>query len=138
MYYVGIDWADENHQVFITDDSAQRLGAFSIKNSRSGVEELLERIRYFVKDQKQALFALETSKGLLIDSILDAGYTIYPINPKSVDRYRDTKFQATKATISMLWCWLISFVLIDIITDPFYRIAPSPVNLKFLLESAAH
>lgn len=89
MYYVGIDWADENHQVFITDDSAQRLGAFSIENSRSGVEELFERIRYFVKDQKQVLFALETSKGLLIDSILDAGYTVYPINPKSVDRYRD-------------------------------------------------
>src|SRR4030065_2068784 len=89
MYYVGIDWADENHQVFITDDSAQRLGAFSIVNSHSGVEELFERIRYFVKDQKQVLFALETSKGLLIDSILDAGYTVYPINPKSVDRYRD-------------------------------------------------
>ena len=89
MYYVGIDWAEKNHQVFITDDSAPCLGAFSIENSRSGVEELFERIRYFVKDQKQALFALETSKGLLIDSILDAGYTVYPINPKSVDRYRD-------------------------------------------------
>ena len=42
MYYVGIDWADENHQVFITDDSAQRLGAFSIENSRSGVRNCLK------------------------------------------------------------------------------------------------
>ena len=53
MYYVGFDWAEENHQVFITDDSAQCLGAFSIENSRSGVEELFKRIRYFVKDQNK-------------------------------------------------------------------------------------
>jgi len=89
MIYVGIDWADESHRVFITDDSAQRLDSFSIENSRSGVEELFERVRHFAKDPKQVLFALETSKGLLISSILDAGYTVYPINPKSVDRYRD-------------------------------------------------
>ena len=25
MYYVGIDWADEAHQVYITDDSDQKL-----------------------------------------------------------------------------------------------------------------
>lgn len=89
MIYVGIDWADESHRVFITDDSAQRLASFSIPNNRSGIETLFEKIRQFAKDPKQVLFALETSKGLLINSILDAGYTVYSINPKSVDRYRD-------------------------------------------------
>jgi len=89
MFYVGIDWADETHRVFITNDSAQRLDSFSIENSRSGVEKLFERVSQIAKDQKQVLFALETSKGLLINSILDADYTVYPINPKSVDRYRD-------------------------------------------------
>ncbi|MDI6640812.1 MAG: IS110 family transposase [Elusimicrobiota bacterium] len=89
MIYVGIDWADESHRVFITDDSAQRLDSFSIQNTHSGVETLFKRVRQLVKDQNQVLFALETSKGLLINSILDACYTVYSINPKSVDRYRD-------------------------------------------------
>jgi len=89
MIYVGIDWADKNHWVFITDDTGSKLGSFSIENSPEGVQELFSRIRKVVKEQNQAIFALETSKGLLIDSILDAGYTVYPINPKAVDRYRD-------------------------------------------------
>ena len=89
MIYVGIDWADESHKIFITDDSAQRLDSFSIEHSHSGIEKLFERVRHLAKDQKQVLFALETSKGLLVSSILDAGYTVYAINPKSVDRYRD-------------------------------------------------
>ncbi len=89
MIYVGIDWADKNHWVFITDDTGSRLGSFSIENSPEGVQKLFSQIRKVVKEQNQVIFALETSKGLLIDSILDAGYTVYPINPKAVDRYRD-------------------------------------------------
>jgi len=89
MIYIGIDWADKSHRVYITDDTATKLDSFSIENSRDGVEELFKKVRHFAKDTKQVLFALETPNGLLVNSILDAGYTVYAINPKSVDRYRD-------------------------------------------------
>ncbi|HHE64560.1 MAG TPA: hypothetical protein ENL09_00885 [Bacteroidetes bacterium] len=35
------------------------------------------------------MICVKTSKDLLIGSILDAGYTVYPINSKSIGRYRD-------------------------------------------------
>jgi hypothetical protein len=33
--------------------------------------------------------AIETERGLLVASLRAAGYEIYPVNPKAVDRYRD-------------------------------------------------
>jgi transposase len=33
--------------------------------------------------------ALERALGLLVDVLLEAGYTVYGLNPKAVERYRD-------------------------------------------------
>lgn len=95
MIYVGIDWGDKNHRVFITDDTGERLDSFSIEHSLKGVESLFEQVRKFAKEQKEILFGLETSKGILVNSILEKGYIVYALNPKCVDRYRD-RYKASK------------------------------------------
>ena len=41
--YVGIDWADDHHDVHVTDDSAIVLDAFSIAHSREGMGKLSGR-----------------------------------------------------------------------------------------------
>ena len=40
MIYVGIDWADDHHDVAITDDSAQTLSTFQISHDSSGFAAL--------------------------------------------------------------------------------------------------
>ncbi len=89
MYYIGIDWADKEHCVYITDDTAKKIASFRIPNSPDGVSTMLQKIDSITNDKSQAIFAIETSNCLLVDAVLTAGYTVYPINPKSVDRYRD-------------------------------------------------
>ena len=89
MYYVGIDWADEEHYVYITDDSGQKLDSFPIKHSEKGMNKLQSRIHKFSRKLDNVLFSIETDKGLVTSTIMDWGYAVYPINPKSVDRYRD-------------------------------------------------
>ena len=42
MYYVGIDWADEAHHVYITDDSGQKLDSFPIDHNTAGMNKLQE------------------------------------------------------------------------------------------------
>lgn len=87
--YVGIDWADDHHDIHVTDDTATALDSFSIPHSREGMEKLAKRVDKCLPDRESVLVAVESHQGLLIYALLEAGYLVYPINPKAMDRYRD-------------------------------------------------
>lgn len=89
MLYVGIDWADDHHDVCITDDSAQTLASFRIPHTVEGFQSLHDKISAQKADPKEVLVALETSRGLLVYGLLQHGYPVYAINPKAVNRYKD-------------------------------------------------
>jgi transposase len=87
--YVGIDWADDHHDVYVTDDSAAALDSFNISHSHEGMDKLINRVVKFSADRESVLVAVESHQGLLIYALLEAGYLVYPINPKAMSRYRD-------------------------------------------------
>lgn len=87
--YVGVDWADDHHDVHVTDDSAAVLDSFRIPHSYEGMEKLRQRLGEFSTNSKDILVALESHQGLLIYALLETGYLVYPINPKAMERYRD-------------------------------------------------
>jgi len=88
--YVGIDWADDHHDVYVTNDTATALDSFKIAHSREGMEKLISRVaKCCTTDRESVLVAVESHQGLLIYALLEAGYLVYPINPKAMDRYRD-------------------------------------------------
>ncbi|MEW6049186.1 MAG: IS110 family transposase, partial [Bacillota bacterium] len=88
MLYVGIDWAEKAHRVCIRDDDTIHA-EFEVPNSPVGVAELLKRVAAIEPDKRNILFAIEATQGPFVEAILDAGYTIYPLNPKAVERFRD-------------------------------------------------
>lgn len=87
--YVGIDWADDHHDIHVTNDSAKALDSFNIPHSREGIEKLAKQLDKCSPDHESVLVAIESHQGLLIYALLEAGYSVYPINPKAMDRYRD-------------------------------------------------
>jgi len=87
--YVGIDWADDHHDVYITDDTACMLDSFAIPHSYAGMEELEKRLAKFSAIRQNILIAIESHQGLLIWNLLERGYQVYLINPKAMSRYRD-------------------------------------------------
>jgi transposase len=89
MYFSGIDWADDHHDVCIIDEAGNVIVRFNIPHNRAGLDTLFEHVSNVTHLPEQIPFALETDKGLLVCALLDAGYTVYSINPKAVDRYRD-------------------------------------------------
>lgn len=89
MLYVGIDWADDHHDVCVTDDTAATLAEFQIPHSVEGFVALHAAIAQHQSDPSQVLVALETSRGLLVYNLLCQGYQVYAINPKAVNRYKD-------------------------------------------------
>jgi len=89
MYYVGIDWADDHHDVYITDDSVQEISSFRVDHSPQGIGSLLNNLSKLTSDKDNVVVAIEKPHGILVNELLEAGYQVYPINPKAVDRYRD-------------------------------------------------
>jgi len=87
--YVGIDWADDHHNVYVTNDTATALDSFSIPHSYEGMEKLMKRLNKCSSSREEILVAIESHQGLLVYALLEAGYSVYPINPKAMDRYRD-------------------------------------------------
>ena len=89
LIYVGIDWADDHHDIVITDDSANTLDQFRIDHTCEGFALLHSHIANHQTSPDLVLIAIETSRGLLVHELLQKGYVVYAINPKSVNRYKD-------------------------------------------------
>lgn len=90
MWYAGIDWADEKHDVLIIDDAGHQIGKRQVKHSVEGLAELttfLQSIRSPVRKAELAC-SVEPTHGLLITALLEAGFSVYPVNPTTIDRRR--------------------------------------------------
>lgn len=79
-YLVGIDWASAEHAVCVMSPNAQVLARFTIQHSAVGLEELVRRLRSFGPSD-QVSIAIERPSGLLVDTLLEAGFRIVPIHP---------------------------------------------------------
>ena len=89
MLHVGVDLAEtQPHQVCFMDE--QRIVAeFRVPNDAGGLSELLRQILRRQSDPDQVVIAAERPDGPFVGGLLDAGYTVYAINPKAMERYRE-------------------------------------------------
>ncbi len=90
MWYAGIDWADTHHDALVIDEQGHQVGSLRIAHTPAGMNQLntfLERIIGAAAKEEMACI-IETTHGLLIASLLEAGWPVYPVNPRTVDRKR--------------------------------------------------
>ena len=83
----GLDWASQHHSVVVVDSHGKVLEDFEIEHSALGWKKFRERIRPY----GSIPFAIETSQGAAVERLLEAGMQVYPLNPKSAQRYRERK-----------------------------------------------
>lgn len=88
MKHVGIDWATKFHDVAVVDDQGVREEGFRVAHDAQGLAELLGRLEALGGPQGVRL-GIESGAPLLLDQLLERGYTVYVINPRQADRYRD-------------------------------------------------
>jgi transposase len=97
MLLVGIDWADDHHDICLLVGSTDRADEgkvpvperFQIAHTADGFNELSTRLRKRESVPGQILIAIETPHGLLVHELVRQGYVVYAIPPKSVNRYKD-------------------------------------------------
>src|ERR1700674_3752339 len=90
MWYAGIDWADTHHDALVIDEKGRQVGSLRIAHTPAGMKQLntfLEQIIGPVPKEQMACI-IETTHGLLIAHLLEAGWPVYPVNPRTVDRRR--------------------------------------------------
>lgn len=100
MWYAGIDWADRHHDAVVIDDAGRRVAALRVEHSAAGLAKLTDFLRGLgdVVDHPEHLACIvETSRGLLIAALLEAGLPVYPVNPKTVDQRRKPSGAKTDA-----------------------------------------
>lgn len=86
-YYVGIDWASDKHAVCVLDATGQLELAFAVAHTAAGLAELLRRLARFGAPADLPV-ALERPSGLLVDTLVEAGFPVVPIHPNALKATR--------------------------------------------------
>lgn len=80
--------AQQTHRVCLLDDRAIR-GEFVVPNDAGGLATLKARIAQLEEDPSQVHVVIEATLMAFISELLEAGFVVYPVNPKTVERARD-------------------------------------------------
>ena len=86
MLGIGIDWAEEFHDVALGTQEKGVIEQFRIAHGPDGVAALVQRALGLGPDPAEIRVVLETRHGLLVEALLDAGFTVLPVNPDLVAR----------------------------------------------------
>ncbi len=100
MWYAGIDWADDHHDVVVLDEQGQRVASCRVTHTPEGLAQLVTFLQATVgsaPSPQELACLIETTHGLLIAALLEAGLAVYPVNPKTVDRRRKPSGAKTDA-----------------------------------------
>jgi transposase len=85
----GIDWAEDHHDIALVDRDGGLLARERISDDAAGLARLLELLAEHGDSAGDPVpVAIETPRGLLV-ACLRASRRVYPVNPRSVARYRD-------------------------------------------------
>ena len=83
-HFVGVDWARDHHDVTVVDKQGIIVAQFRFEDTADGWHEVRTKFSAF----PLLGIAIETSTGVVVDRLLDAGYSVFPIHARSAKQYR--------------------------------------------------
>jgi len=89
VIFLGDDWAEAHHDIYICDEAGTRLASRRFPEGIAGVTALHEVASSLAESPSEVCVGIETDRGLWVQSMVEAGYQVYAINPRAASRYRD-------------------------------------------------
>ena len=83
-WFAGLDWAASIHALCVIDNTGAVREQFEIAHDAAGLRELFARLHRYAP----VPIAIERPSGLLVDSLVEAGYSVIPIHPNIVKATR--------------------------------------------------
>jgi transposase len=86
-YFVGVDWASQEHAVCVIDERARAVLRTTIAHTAEGLHELRTALTRLAAPTDLPV-AVERPSGLLIDTFVEAGFPVVPIHPNALKASR--------------------------------------------------
>jgi transposase len=87
--WVGLDWADQGHEIRLQAAGSTRLESFRVEQKPEALDAWVAELRARFPQGRIAL-ALEQSRGAVIYALMNYDFLLlYPIPPKTLARYRE-------------------------------------------------
>jgi transposase len=83
-YFAGLDWASRTHAVCVIDEHGSVLERLDVAHDAAGLAELKCRLERWHRPS----VAIERPCGLVVDTLLEAGFVVVPIHPNAVKATR--------------------------------------------------
>jgi len=89
-FYVGIDWADQRHQVSLRETGSERIEERLFDHTGAGLRAMVEwLIKRSDGRPDEIAVAIEITRGAIVEALMERGIAVFAINPKQLDRFRD-------------------------------------------------
>jgi len=89
MIFVGVDWAEAHHDVFVEDEQGKKLGGGRLPEGLQGISRFHDLVGGHVDEPGEVVVGIETDRGLFVAALVASGYQVFAVNPMSTSRYRD-------------------------------------------------
>ena len=86
-YFVGLDWASAAHAVCVLDPDGRPVVQDVIPHTAAGLTDLVRRLTRLAVPAEIAI-AIERPSGLLVDTLVAAGFRLVPIHPNALKATR--------------------------------------------------
>ena len=97
QWWLGVDWGYEAHELCLLDAQGQVRGRRTVAHTAAAVHEAVQWIREQTGVAPAAIaVGIETPRGVLVDTLIEVGFSVCALNPKQLDRFRD-RFTAAGA-----------------------------------------
>jgi transposase len=116
--FVGLDWGSAEHAVCVVDEDGTVRARLTIAHSAAGLGRLVRELRRFGERHALAI-AIERPTGLLVDTLVDAGFVLYAIHPNVVKASR-TRYRAAGSKSDPH----DAYVLADVLRTDGHRLRP--------------
>ncbi len=89
VLFVGVDWAEDHHDLCVMAEDGAVLAKRRVPDSVMGIGELHALVAEHANDDESVVVGIEVDRGLLVGSLVSAGYEVFAVNPMASARYRE-------------------------------------------------
>lgn len=88
-YYLGVDWADQEHVVWVEDETGMPVATRSLPHTAAGFADYGRQLDAWRQAGIELWAGIERPEGRVVEFLLDHGVVVVPLNPKAVARTRE-------------------------------------------------
>lgn len=118
MWTAGLDWAYESHTLCVVDSRGEKVDTIEVRHTARGLAEMCRWLAKVAPAEKPPV-AIERPSGLIVDTLIKAGYLVIPIHPNvlkaSRSRYRAAGSKSDAAD---------AYILADLLRTDGHRFRP--------------